>query len=74
MMLKRRDAARPWQRMMLVLDEGEMRLENELGETLASASDLPALLDAVEGGVADGSAAPAVQRSGSSLPMLDFIL
>ena len=57
MMLKPRDAGRPWQRMMLVLAEGELRLENELGETLASASDLPALLDAVEGGVADAPAA-----------------
>ena len=44
---------RPWQRMMLVLEKHEIRLENELGETLASASDLPALLDAVEGGIAD---------------------
>ena len=57
MLLKPRDAGRPWQRMILVLAEGELRLENELGETLASASDLPALLDAVEGGVADAPAA-----------------
>lgn len=43
----------PWQRMLLVFDEPDMRLETELGETLASASDLPALLDAVDGGVAE---------------------
>ncbi len=53
MMLSPRDAGRPWQRMMLVLDDVELRLENELGETLASASDLPALLDAVDGGIAE---------------------
>ena len=55
MMLQQREGGRAWQRMMLVLDTTELRLENELGETLASASDLPALLDAVEGGVADVS-------------------
>ena len=46
-------ARRPWQTMLLVLQGAEMRLENELGETLASASDLPALLDAVDSGVAE---------------------
>ena len=44
---------RPWQRMLLAWDDEELSLENELGETLASASDLPALLDAVDGGVGD---------------------
>ena len=53
MVLIPRDARRPWQTMLLVLQGPEMRLENELGETLASASDLPALLDAVDGGVAE---------------------
>ena len=48
-----RDTGRPWQHMRLVLDEPDLRLENELGETLATASDLPALLDAVDGGVAE---------------------
>ena len=73
MMLEPRDAARPWQRMMLVLDKRELRLENELGETLASASDLPALLDAVEGGVAES---PALARSLGSAPsaLAGFIL
>ena len=68
MMLKPRDAGRPWQRMMLVLDEGELRLENELGETLASASDLPALLDAVEGGIAEAPASGERRSTGSGLP------
>ena len=73
MMLEPRDAARPWQRMMLILENHEIRLENELGETLASASDLPALLDAVEGGVAD---APAFASRLSTLPsaLAGFIL
>ena len=53
MLLEPRAARVPWQRMLLVFDEPDMRLENELGETLASASDLPALLDAVDGGVAE---------------------
>jgi hypothetical protein len=53
MLLEARAARVPWQRMLLVFDEPDMRLENELGETLASASDLPALLDAVDGGVAE---------------------
>ena len=53
MVLIPRDARRPWQTMLLVLQGPEIRLENELGETLASASDLPALLDAVDGGVAE---------------------
>ena len=55
-MLRPVGLSRPWRRMMLVWDGEELRLENEMGETLASASDLPALLDAVDGGV--GEAAP----------------
>ncbi len=69
MLLQPRDAGRPWQRMILVLDQGELRLENELGETLASASDLPALLDALEGGVADTPFA--VRRGG--LPLTGLV-
>ncbi len=53
LLLEPRAARTPWQRMLLVLDEPEMRLETELGEALASASDLPALLDAMDGGVAE---------------------
>ena len=48
-----KDARRPWETMLLVLQRPEMRLENEMGETLASGTNLPALLDAVDGGVAE---------------------
>ena len=73
MMLEPRDAARPWQRMMLILENQEIRLENELGETLASASDLPALLDAVEGGVADTPVSK-IRFSNNSSALAGFIL
>jgi hypothetical protein len=53
MVLEARDAGGPWQRMLLLLERTELRLLNEMGETLASASGLPALLDAVDGGVAE---------------------
>ncbi len=62
MVLCPRDACGPWQRMMLVLDCPELRLENELGEMLASASDLPALLDAVDGGVGKAPPPPAARH------------
>ncbi len=39
--------------MMLVVDRAELRLLDAAGQELATASDLPALLDAVDGGVAD---------------------
>lgn len=42
-----------WQRMVLTADDAGFRLTDELGEALAVASDLPALLDALDGGVAD---------------------
>ena len=58
MMLTPRGPVRAWQRMVLIMDDSEFRLENEVGETLASASDLPALLDAVDGGVAEDPPAP----------------
>jgi hypothetical protein len=53
LLLEPRTVRTPWQRMLLVLDASEMRLETELGEALASASGLPALLDAMDGGVAE---------------------
>ena len=56
MLLRPRHAGRPWQGIRLVLDRGELRLENEMREVLASSSTLPALLDAVDGGV--GEVAP----------------
>jgi hypothetical protein len=51
-------ALRPWQRMRLLATDHGYRLEDEAGQPLASASALPALLDALDGGVAD--AAPLV--------------
>ena len=55
MMLRPRECVRPWQGMALVMGQRELRLQDELGDTLASASDLPALLDALDGGVAEPS-------------------
>ncbi len=43
----------PWDRMILVLDDDGFRLRDERSDTLATASDLPALFDAVDGGVAE---------------------
>ena len=73
MMLMPRDAERPWQRMMLVLDSSELRLENEEGETLASASSLPALLDAVDGGVAEPPPPPSRALAGHCLPLSEML-
>ena len=39
--------------MLLVVDDDGFHLLNAPGETLAAASDLPALLDALDGGVAE---------------------
>ena len=39
--------------MLLVLDRTELRLLDAAGQELAAASDLPALLDAMDGGIAD---------------------
>jgi hypothetical protein len=39
--------------MLLVLGHAELRLHDAAGQELAAASDLPALLDALDGGVAD---------------------
>ena len=46
-------ATRPWQRMHLLASDHVFLLEDEAGEALARASDLPALLDVLDGGVAD---------------------
>ncbi len=58
LLLEPKVAARPWQRMRLIAGDRGYLLEDEGGQALASASDLPALLDALDGGVAD--AAPLV--------------
>ncbi len=42
--------------MLLEIDAKELRLLDASGQELAAASDLPALLDAVDGGVADRGA------------------
>ncbi|MDA8049536.1 MAG: hypothetical protein M0002_05955 [Rhodospirillales bacterium] len=52
MLLEPAAGRRPWQRVRLLADPEGWRLEDERGETLATASALPALLDAVDGGVA----------------------
>lgn len=54
MLLEPAAGRRPWQHVRLVSDPDGWRLEDEVGETLATASALPALLDAVDGGVAGG--------------------
>ncbi len=53
MVLRPQQCGRPWQGMALIMGRPELRLEDEQGDTLASASDLPALLDALDGGVAE---------------------
>lgn len=49
-------ARHPWQRMVLTLEAGNYHLAEERGPTLACASDFPALLDALDGGIADSPA------------------
>lgn len=58
LLLEPKAAVRPWQRMRLIAGDRGYLLEDEGCQPLASASDLPALLDALDGGVAD--AAPLV--------------
>lgn len=58
MLLEQRTATRPWQRMVLCRRAGALRLLDETGVLLAEASTLPALLDAVDGGVAEPVASP----------------
>ena len=53
---------RLWQRMLLTAGD-DLRLDDEAGDVLATASDLPALLDALDGGVAD---APAPRRQAAA--------
>ena len=53
MVLERDAGTRPWQRMVLCRVQNELHLLDETGTLLAEASTLPALLDAVDGGVAE---------------------
>lgn len=50
-------SARGTEAMLLVVEQSELRLLDAAGQELAAASDLHALLDAVDGGVADPPAA-----------------
>jgi hypothetical protein len=68
-LFERLEPTRPWQRMKLTQDDGEFRLCNECDELLASGSDLPAMLDAVHGGVGEITDRRSIVTSGSSLRM-----
>lgn len=52
-LLEQLEPTRPWQRMKLVMDDDGFHLCDECDELLASGSDLPAMLDALNGGVAE---------------------
>lgn len=52
-LFERLEPTRPWQRMKLVQDDTGFRLCDERDDLLASGSDLPAILDALDGGVAE---------------------
>ncbi len=52
-LFERLEPTRPWQRMKLVQDEDGFRLCDECDELLASGSDVTAMLDALDGGVAE---------------------
>ena len=53
MVLEHDAGTRPWQRMVLCRERDALRLLDETGTVLAEASTLPALLDAVDGGIAE---------------------
>ena len=63
-LVERREPTRPWQRMKLVQDDSGFRLCDEADDLLASGSDLPAILDALDGGVAE----PAARHAGYQPP------
>ena len=62
-----REPTRPWQRMKLVQDDAGFRLCDEADDLLASGSDLPAILDALDGGVAEPSPSSGTGAAGRSL-------
>lgn len=77
MVLEPRQRRRAWERMLLILREDGFCLSTELGEALATASDLTALLDALDGGVAEGppgTAPRAGARRGSEAAELAFVV
>ena len=53
MLLEHQAGTRPWCRMVLCREQEALRLLDETGALLAEASTLPALLDAMDGGVAE---------------------
>jgi hypothetical protein len=57
-LFERTEPTRAWQRMKLMQDDAGFRLCDECDDLLASGSDLPAILDALDGGVAE----PALRR------------
>ncbi len=59
MTLESRDTRLPWQRLVVILAKREIRIEDGSGEILATASSLPALLDAVDGGINESIDLPA---------------
>lgn len=75
MMLESGESRSGARRMFLFQKEGDFRLENAKGELLAKASDLPAVLDAVDGGV--GEAPRPARRQGfadfTPAPLRGFI-
>jgi len=58
LLLEPRAGERPWQRMRLCAGEAGYRLHDAADRLLAAATDLPALLDALDGGIADATPAP----------------
>ncbi|MBV9735761.1 MAG: hypothetical protein JO209_07600 [Acidisphaera sp.] len=64
MLLEPKQRRRAWERMILVLRDDGFSLSNELGEALATASDLLALLDALDGGIAETAPDELSPRSG----------
>ena len=71
-LFERLEPTRPWQRMKLMQDDDGFRLSDERDELLASGSDLPAILDALDGGVAEpapaGAATPGFAGPGFEGP------
>jgi hypothetical protein len=51
-LLRPQHRLRPWQDVLLVHDDDGVMLIDETGTLLASASEIPALLDAVDSGIA----------------------
>jgi hypothetical protein len=57
-MLQPRDCRSAFERMLLIPDDDGFSLVQEDGQVLAAASDLPALMDALDGGIAEPEQSP----------------